>query len=238
MRPQKGWIALPECDPLLVHAAANGLIVSCVTRARQLGLWSVAGAKERPHFRARSAGSVKRREGIKVHWHRPLLRVPQASLLDSLEDTLHLVAHCLPFEHALAVWESALRQRKVDLHALQALPMRGPARRIRSAAVPFSDSGLETLVRTRLQWLNVPIYAQSWLYGHRVDFLIGDRLVLQIDGATHTGSQRTKDIAHDAQLHLRGYVVFRVGYQQVMFEWNQVQDRIMRAVAQGLHRAG
>ena len=67
--------------------------------------------------------------------------------------------------------------------------------------------------------------------------MIGDRLVLQIDGATHVGLQREQDIAHDAALMLRGFHVIRVGYGQVIDDWPHVQDLIMRAVAQGLDRA-
>lgn len=75
------------------------------------------------------------------------------------------------------------------------------------------------------------------LHGHRVDFLIGDRLVLQIDGGHHVGAQREADIAHDAVLRLHGYTVIRVGYAQVTERWPEVQDRILRAIAQGLHLA-
>ena len=64
-----------------------------------------------------------------------------------------------------------------------------------------------------------------------------DRLVLQIDGAHHTGAQRDEDIAHDATLTLMGYHVIRVSYRHVVDDWASVQDTIMRAVAQGLHRA-
>ena len=60
--------------------------------------------------------------------------------------------------------------------------------------------------------------------------------MLQIDGGHHVGQQRTSDIAHDAQLMLLGYHVIRVGYEQVVNDWPAVQDVIMRAVAQGLHR--
>ncbi|MCK8475579.1 endonuclease domain-containing protein [Microbacterium aurugineum] len=70
-----------------------------------------------------------------------------------------------------------------------------------------------------------------------MDLLIGDRLVIQIDGATHTGEQRDKDIAHDAQLVLRGYRVLRFSYEQVMHRWPEVQSVIMEAVAQGAHLA-
>ncbi|MBM7504847.1 endonuclease domain-containing protein [Agromyces aurantiacus] len=109
-------------------------------------------------------------------------------------------------------------------------------RRALDAATPYSDSGLETLLRTRLRWLDVRILAQAWIEGHRVDFLIGERLVVQIDGGHHVGGQRVADNAHDAALLVRGYQVIRVGYRQVVEDWPAVQEVITRAVAQGLHR--
>ncbi|MFS0895152.1 endonuclease domain-containing protein [Microbacterium sp. 179-I 3D3 NHS] len=89
----------------------------------------------------------------------------------------------------------------------------------------------------RLRWLRLPIRVQIWIAGHRVDALIGDRIVLQIDGAHHVGAQRSEDIRHDAALKLMGFHVIRVSYTQMMDEWPMVQDLVMRAVAQGLHRA-
>ncbi|MFK0239786.1 endonuclease domain-containing protein [Microbacterium sp. NPDC090281] len=88
-----------------------------------------------------------------------------------------------------------------------------------------------------MAWLNLPITPQVWIIGHRVDFLIGERLVVQIDGGHHVGSQRTSDIAHDAELMLRGYHVIRIGYDQLMNQWASVQSRILVAIAQRLHLA-
>ncbi|MBM7826841.1 DUF559 domain-containing protein [Microbacterium aurum] len=82
-----------------------------------------------------------------------------------------------------------------------------------------------------------PLEHRASIEGHRVDLLIGARLVLQIDGGTHVGRQREEDVAHDAALMLRGYYVICVGYTQVIERWEEVQERIMRAVAQGLHLA-
>lgn len=90
----------------------------------------------------------------------------------------------------------------------------------------------------RLRWLKLRIVQQTWIAGHWVDLLIGDRLVLQIDGAHHDDpKQRQKDIAYDARLRLLGYTVIRVSYQQVMNDWPSVQHLIMQAVAQRLHVA-
>ncbi len=86
-----------------------------------------------------------------------------------------------------------------------------------------------------MRWLKLRLLIQTWIAGHRVDVLIGSRLVLQIDGKHHVGAQRSEDIRHDAELRLMGYHVIRVSYQQLMHDWPAVQDLIMRAVAQGLH---
>ena len=48
---------------------------------------------------------------------------------------------------------------------------------------------------------------------------------------------RTSDIAHDAELMLRGYHVIRIGYEQLMHGWPEVQSLILAAVAQRRHLA-
>ena len=140
-------------------------------------------------------------------------------------------------ERALAVWESALRQGTVTRESLRRLPLPPAPRALLDQCSLHSDSGLETFIPVRLRFLRLPIRQQVWLAGHPVDFLIGDRLVLQIDGGHHVGPQRRGDIAHDTQLTLLGYYVVRIDYVQVMTMWPEVHDVIVRAVAQGLHRA-
>ena len=234
-RIRKGWVALPEADPYLVAAARSGVVVSCVTQARRLGLWVLA--EDRPHVAAPPhAGGVA--AGLAtVHWRKPLVPRHPDALVDPIENVLVLVATCQPYESALAVWESALRQGLVDRQAMGRMPLPTAAIQLMQAAAPFSDSGLESFVVPRLTWMRLPIVPQVWIAGHRVDFLIGERLVLQIDGGHHVGAQRESDNEHDARLMLLGYHVIRVGYRQVVDRWPTVQDQISRAVAQGLHAA-
>lgn len=242
VRPRKGWVAVPGADPMLVAAARDGVVLSCVTAAVRLGLW-VLDAGDRPHVAAnpRSGGvsirtetSTGRRRAT-VHWGRPVVPRHPNALVDPVENVLAPVAGCLPREQALAIWESALDRRLVTLPELRRLPYRGRARDVREAASPFSDSGLETFIPVRLAWLGLPIVQQVWICGHRVDALIGERLVLQADGGSHIGQQRELDNAHDAQLMLLGYHVIRVGYDRIVNHWHEVQDLVTRAVAQGLH---
>jgi len=235
-RPRKGWVATPEADAHLVSAARAGVILSCVTQAARLGLW-VLHPGDRVHVAAPArSGSVRAPRAV-VHWAQPIVARHPDALVDVIENVLLLTSQCLPFEQALVVWESALDKNLVTLPGLRRLPFRGRARELLQRAAPFSGSGLESLIVPRLRWLGLAIIPQAWIAGHRVDFLIGARLVLQIDGGTHVGAQRTSDIAHDAQLMLLGYHVIRVGYAQVVDRWPEVQDVIMRAVAQGLHLA-
>ncbi len=236
IRPRHGWIARRDADPLLIAAARDGFVLTCVTQAARFGLWVHDQTAERIHVAPRTNRAEHTHPRATVHWAEPLVRRHPHALVDSVQNVLAHAAECVPFEHAIAMWDSALNQRFVTLDGLARLPLSRRARRVLAQTNPFADSGLESYVRQRLRWMRIPLRFQIFIHGHRVDLLIGDRLVLQIDGGTHVGAQREEDIRHDAELRLLGYTVFRFGYAQVMHRWHEVQDLIMRAVAQGLHR--
>ncbi|NII70544.1 endonuclease domain-containing protein [Microbacterium ulmi] len=234
VRVGRSWLAVPGADGHVVAAARAGVVVTCVTQARRLGLWvlddRIAHVGASPHGHPRTGTA-------RVHWGAPLLPRHPDALVDPVENVLGFIAACRPHDEALAVWESALNKGLVTREAMRRLDLAPAARAVSDEATPWSDSGLESRVVPRLRWMRLPIVPQAWICGRRVDFLIGDRLVLQVDGGTHVGTQREQDIAHDAELMLMGYHVVRVGYGQVIHRWHEVQDTIMRAVAQGLHRA-
>ncbi|MDX2375270.1 DUF559 domain-containing protein [Microbacterium sp. LRZ72] len=234
-RVRRVWVALPDADVERVSAARHGVVLSCLTQARRRGLWVLG--EECPHVAAGRHSRGARSADAIVHWSAPLVPRHPDDLEDPIENVLALVASCQPRERALVVWESALNAGLVDRAQLAALPLKAPARELLDTATPFSDSGLETLFCVRLRWLRVRIIPQVWLLGHRVDFLIGERLVVQIDGGHHVGAQRTRDIAHHAALLAAGYHVIRLSYEQVIDDWPAVQDVIARAVAAGRHRA-
>ncbi|MCK6080729.1 DUF559 domain-containing protein [Microbacterium sp. EYE_5] len=235
-RPRRGWVAAQEADPLLRSAARTGVVLTCVTQARRLGLWTVDDPRH-AHVGAPPASGAVSARGARVHWSAPLIaRVPGA-LEDPVENVLAIVAECRPFEEALAVWDSAFRQGQASAELMRRFDLRPAARRVLEHACAHLDSGLETFVSVRLRWIPATVHPQVHLHGHRVDFLIGARLVLQIDGRHHVGAQREADNAHDTVLALHGYTVTRVGYADVMGRWPEVQDRILRALAQGLHLA-
>lgn len=236
IRPRRGWLALKDTPPALRDAARFGVVISCRTAAQSYGLW-VHDSGGPLHVAVATTRTGHIGAYAKVHWGAPLVPRDPDDLIDPIENALAYIAECEPFEQALATWDSAFNKGLVQMDAMARLPLRPAARRVLGEATPFADAGLETYLRVRLRWLGLPLRIQAWIHGHKVDALIGRRLVLQIDGKHHVGAQRSEDIRHDAELTLLGYHVIRVSYQQMMFDWPAVQDLIMRAVAQGLHRA-
>ncbi|MGM7670399.1 endonuclease domain-containing protein [Microbacterium sp. A93] len=232
---RRGWVATADADPLLIYAAKAGVVLSCTTVAKRMGLW-VPDTSQTHVAAPPSSGHVTAEDAI-VHWNKPIVPRNPHSCEDGIENALIIASTCVNPEHALVLWESALNEGMISQTELLRLPLPARARESLEAARPFSDSGLETIFVRRVRWLNLPLLQQAWILGRPVDLLIGERLVVQIDGGTHVGAQRSADIAHDALLKLHGYHVIRVSYDQIMNRWPEVQALIMAAVAQGLHLA-
>jgi very-short-patch-repair endonuclease len=157
-----------------------------------------------------------------------------------VEDALAHVALCFVREHALSVWESAIRVESLDHESLRAV--RWPSGASRELAVTVegkSDSGIETLFVVRVRPWGVPLRQQVILAGRPVEVVVGSHLVVQIDGFAHHSSpaDRGRDVAHDAELRLRGYTVFRFTYAQIVHGWDQVEATVAAAIARGLHLA-
>lgn len=237
---RRQWLVTPAAPPELRAAAAAGGRLACVSVARRRGWWlpdlpPALHLHVSPH-----AAAGDRPPDAVAHWSVPVAPAARFSLEESVEDALRHVARCLPREEALVVWESAIRIEGLSLEAIRAVRWRAQdAQECAERVQGLSDSGLETLVVVRLSHWGVPVRQQVVLAGHRVDILIGERLVVQIDGYAHHSSaaQRGRDVAHDAELRLRGYTVIRVTYAQIVYDWPAVERMLSRAVAAGLHLA-
>src|SRR5690606_354540 len=122
----------------------------------------------------------------------------------------------------------------VTVEALVALAPRLP---MSIAAVlryidPEPDSGLESIVRLWLLQLGIPFIHHASIAGLEVDFLIGDSLVVELDGGTHkTPEAFERDRQRDALLVSLGYVVLRFTYDRVMHHPDQWQAAIRRNLA-------
>ncbi|MGK2854016.1 MAG: DUF559 domain-containing protein [Microbacteriaceae bacterium] len=159
-------------------------------------------------------------------------------IVSPVEDCLADMIHCEPDRRfVLAAAESAMNKRLITVSAWKGLVDECD----RATAAELSDfdtrmqSGIETITRIGLRHLNVPIQCQMPIPSvGRVDFLIGECLVIEVDGAEyHTDPEKfERDRERDATLSALGYRCLRFSYRQVMFGWPQV----LRAIEASIHR--
>ena len=249
IRVRQGWIANRDIHPQFLQAARVGGRLTCLPGITMYGVWQYpsdalhirveAGAcrlRDPTDMRARLAASLGPK--IDVHWQDSgaggsrFLMDPISWLSD--------IIRCQSGEVAITAADSALRLRVIRLDAWNDLLGEIPyARRRQLPAVePLCESGIESLTRCRLQCFGLPILPQVRIAGiGRVDFLIGRKLVIEVDGAEyHTDPERFEsDRSRDADLSRLGYRVLRFSYLQVMFNWPQVEGAILAAVFRGDH---
>jgi very-short-patch-repair endonuclease len=235
-RIRRDWLALPSTPADLRAAAALGGRVACLSVALRLELWHLPD--DLTHVSVPRNAAVSAPVALRLHWSAGPVPIARFALVEPVENALVHIADCQPFENALVVWDSALNSTLVTPASLARLPLRSAAARaVRAAASGLADSGLETLPVSRLAAIGIRVRQQVSIDGHRVDGLIGERLVLQTDGFSFHSSaeQRRADIAHDRRLALLGYTVLRYDYRQILFDWPRAETEILRAMAQGLH---
>lgn len=236
-RIRRSWLATPACHEDLVAATAAGGRLTCVSAAKRMGLWTPI--HQGLHIAVHSNGARFALEGAHFHWAQPPVPLPRTEPTEHILNVLFHVARCLDTAAALAVWESALRKQLVDAPLLTRVTWRSArASELVAAASSASDAGTETQFRILMTNIGVPVRQQVRLDGHPVDGLIGERLVIQIDGFAHhsTPADRRRDIRADARLALRGFTVLRFDYQQVFFDPAHVTSTVQIAIAQRLHR--
>lgn len=231
----RGWVALADAPAPLREAARLRSRLACVSAAQQLGL-ELLHPPTHLHLHAPRQGTQRPEPGLRLHRARAIQPVGRYALVESLPDMLANVARCLPEVEALIVWESAVRLGLAGLEELRRTAWPGPRqRRLARLVSGRSDSLLETLLAHQLRAAGVSYRQQVRFHGRPVDFLVGDRLVVQVDGyAHHQAAQRRSDIAFDAQFVLEGRHVLRFDYVQVTGD--AVVPVVLRAIAQGLHR--
>lgn len=235
-RMRRSWVVHPDAAPARVHAIERGGRVTCLSGARLLGLWTPQ--HDTTHVAVPRNAAVGASDVVTLHWAAGPAPVARHTVDDPLLNVLYHVARCRPESEALAVWESAVRLKMVDLAVLHRVRWPSPrVRRVVEWTGAASDSGMETEFVVLMRGIGVAVRQQVWIDGHPVDGLIGRRLVTQLDGFAHHSSaaDRRRDLEADARLRLRGYTVLRFDYGQLFFRPEYVQETVRAAMAQGLH---
>jgi len=248
IRVRQGWYSTPDIHPSLLEAARVGGRLTCLSALDLHGYWSfptadlhVAVSPNACRLRARRSKTTRLadldRPQTTVHWRHHadsarLLLPPIASLSDLLR--------CQPEEVIAAVAGSVLHTSPELTRRWGELVRLAPtAMRERLNAIDgLCESGTESLFLFRLSPLGIPIRRQVAIPGvGRVDFRIGEKLIVEVDGAEyHTDPVKFEaDRRRDAILSRLGYRVLRFSYRQVMFAWAEVEAAVFAAVLRGDH---
>lgn len=234
LKPRQGVYALPSVPRATAEAIRHGGVVACATAGRAHGLWMLdAGADECVHVWVAPEHHERRHVGCGCRVHRDLAPDLSSGWRVGVLQCLLQILRCLGTEAFFAALESALRQRLLSRDGLRRLRDAVPSgiRWLVDFARSDADSGLESLVRLRLHSLGVSVRTQVRIGGVGiVDFVVGDCLILEIDGATHGGDHRHRDLVRDAIAMGLGFVTLRFDSAMVLHDWPTVESAVLAAV--------
>ena len=238
---RQGWYACENHDEPWMRAWRVGGQLTCISGAAAHGLWT----RDSPTVhvgipanaaRLRSPDDMRSRlsedDGIVTHWTARLRH--QLAPLPVFDSLTHMI-ECETPEFVVAAVDSALHFRRIRRRQWRDLLTRLPAGlRIQLADVDGESEAItESVTRWRLRRVGLPVRAQVWVAPDiRVDLLVGERLVVELDGYYHAESgQFARDRARDARLTALGYHVLRFTYWQVMDDWDSVSLSVRTAFA-------
>jgi very-short-patch-repair endonuclease len=247
LRPRKAWYVLPSTPQALAAAVRVGGRATCVTALHLHDVWltdhiplvhvavhraaSRLRAVSNPHERQTAVGDAI------VHWaDTPRPRLATGSrLFEPPAAVLRDVIGCLTGEELLATVESALSLRYVSVSEWTALldGMSRAEHAFLEQASGLSGSGIETLFVSRIRRLGLRVRQQVQIGQDRVDAVIGDRLVVELDGAKFHDPHA--DHVRDARLVIAGRHVLRFDYWQVFYDWSTVEKAVLASVIRGDH---
>lgn len=233
-RLRPGWFALPGSDGAVTAAVRAGGSLACTSALAWHAAWVLRAGR---HLRVGKHGRL----GPGEHACRcPGLTDAPRRAVDPVPVALASASRCCSEEEFLVVLESVVNLRLMSRSEVELLFAGAPRRTRRVVGrMQCSESGIETLVRNRLQNRHVQVRSQVVVPGvGRVDLLVGNCLVIEVDGYEHHGSRESyeADRARDRRLRALGFQVVRVSYRQVMYDWPCVEADILAMVRRGDHR--
>lgn len=252
VRIRRGWVATPDAPDSSVRAVRVGGSLTCVSVLNERGVWCVNDEllhvrvnRHRNHLASPDSRLVALRDsamqGVAVHGTFAAYRSPRYCHTDPVDVAVMHAIDCQPRDYAVALCDSVINLRLSTRSRLLSIAEMIDKRH--SEVVALSDgraqSGLETKARLRLRALRIPYRPQAYIGAVGcVDLVIGDRLVLELDGREWHSSFEAfaEDRRRDLILHERDYLVVRLTYAQVMFEWPRVEAMIRSLVSRHKHR--
>lgn len=232
------YASAAACRPA-VAAASHGGALACLSAARHKGLW-VLDHSEVVHVWLGPHGRGYPHDECACVTHWDAAEKTDAFGLPSVSAILRQILGCRGVEGFFITLESALNQQVISADDLAWLRAHTNAAARDAIAFARSDaqSGLESLLRWRLRPHSLPVRTQVKIVSvGTVDFLIGERLIVEVDGrGNHASAEhRLKDLRRDAHAAAWGYITLRFDYAMVVHDWETVEAAILAHTDRGRH---
>lgn len=236
IRIRRGWIAVGNAPQDQVLAVRRGGVLSCMSALKRQGVWVPEDINL--HVRGNQWAVRNRKGPFCRRFGRP---EPEYGAMDDIPTALTYAARCLDAEGFVVVCDSLLHLKLMSFAEIEHLFGSAPdsLQRLLGRLDARAESGPESMMRFRLQSKNVDLEIQVEIDGvGRVDMLIGQWLIIEIDGYEYHGGKPmfTKDRLRFAAAHNLGYTPLGFSYEQVVFDQAATLDRIMTAIRNGAHR--
>ena len=253
-RPRVGWYADPALPSDAMRALRVGGVLGGTSAAEAYGLPLPEGVGDDLHVSVADNASRLRSSrdrtwqtaagdepGVRLHWHERL--EPVRGWRVAVVDALLQLAVCVPFDWLVAAMDAALHVPRQGAPLISAgswnLLRHALPERLRAAwhlADGRAESPIETIVRLGLVRMGMAFDLQVWMLPyHRVDFLIGGWLIVEVDGKRYHVDEEAfeADRERDALFASWGYRVLRFSYRQVIDDLAGVLDVISAVHARG-----
>lgn len=236
LRVREGWYISPDAPPGVAQAIAHGGIPGCFSAAASFGIW-VPPHEGGVHVWMNPGHHARKHEECRCvsHWDLPRVEGARST---AVEHCVLQIAQCAGDEAFFVCLESALNQALIGPIGLRWLRDMLPRsqRPVFDLAGESADSGIESIFRYRCHLLGIRMRSQVGIPTVGVvDFVIGDRLIVEIDGReNHDGpSARHKDLVRDAHAAAAGYETLRFDYALIMHDWAIVEAAVTAKIASG-----
>jgi very-short-patch-repair endonuclease len=251
-RVRRAQYALPTASPGAIAAVRLGGRLGCVSAAKSYGLWHNTGptvhvalpvnaARLRTNRMLVPSGEPltadRSKMEVELHWSDVWVSARaagEAAWRVPLERALAQVARCAPRVDAIAVFESAVRTRQLDIAAAQKLLDASAPGRLGPARIRGHDgSGAETYLAESLRELGLAFAQQVPFDGVGVvDFLVEGRLIVEVDGFGFHGDREAfgRDRARDATMLSRGIPTLRIPAAVVISDRHAAAQRVVDAL--------
>ncbi|HWU32901.1 MAG TPA: DUF559 domain-containing protein [Marmoricola sp.] len=219
-----------------VAAVALGGVLTATSGAPHHTLWTLADdklhvqvARHASRFPIDRAAAISGKK-VCIHWAKARIsrETPVADPLQIVIDA----DHCQPRLNSVAIADSALNQGLIGFDELEvALPA------LAAWCDPASQSGTESMARVCLRRRGIKARTQVQIDRvGSVDLVVGERLVIECDSAKHhDGYQSERDYDRDQELMRQGYLVLRLKYRHVVYEWDRIEQLVLGIVRARRH---